>query len=187
MLRGSGHPGWAMAAVALASLWVLGGCSHSRASTSATTGSTAKSPSSTSSSAVVNPRAAVLAAYRAEWAAFEQASETSDAADPALAATMVDPLLSQVRANLDGDKANGVVARGTFTLHPVVATVSATSATVVDCAYSTSELVYADTGRPVQPVTPPENDGVRATLVHQGSVWKVAQQVVRDGSCASVS
>lgn len=130
---------------------------------------------------------AVLDAYRAGWAAFEQAGTTADALDPALAATMVNPVLQQVRANLLGDKAYGFVARGTFTLHPKVTALASTTATVVDCAYSTSELVYANSGKPVPPVTPPENDGVTTTLTLTGGVWKVSQQTVTDGSCSPVS
>jgi hypothetical protein len=142
-------------------------------------------PSTTSSSSTtVGPAAtAVLGAYRAGWAAFEQASATSNAFDPSLPAAMVDPLLQQVRQNLVSDQAAGIVAKGTFTLHPMIKAQTATSATVVDCAYSTSVLVYAKTGKQVPPVTPPENDGVMSTLVLQGSGWKVSQQTVTDGSC----
>jgi hypothetical protein len=126
----------------------------------------------------------VLAAYRAGWKAFEQALATANPADPALAATMVDPQLQSVKANLLADQVHGMVGRGTTTLHPNVVSISATTATVVDCAYSTAELVYARTGKPVPPVTPPENDGVRSTLVQVSGTWKVYKQAVTDGSCA---
>jgi hypothetical protein len=46
----------------------------------------------------VRSRSAVLSAYRAEWKAFEQAAAIANAADPAPAETMVNPLLDQVRA-----------------------------------------------------------------------------------------
>lgn len=131
--------------------------------------------------------AAVLAGYRAEWKAFEQASASANADDSALPATMVNPLLDEVRRNLVADKYSGIVARGSYTLHPKVLAVSTTRATVVDCAYSTAELVYSATGKPVPPVTPPEHDGVRATLVRVGSAWKVSKQSVTDGRCASGS
>jgi hypothetical protein len=96
---------------------------------------------------------------------------------------MVEPQLQSVKANLFADKRAGMVGRGTFTLHPKVAALSATTATVVDCAHSTAELVYASSGKPVPPVTPPENDGVRATLVLLGSTWKVSKQTVTEGTC----
>ncbi|MDA8285803.1 MAG: hypothetical protein M0Z42_21435 [Actinomycetota bacterium] len=131
--------------------------------------------------------AAVLAAYRAGWAAFEHALADANPEDPALSATMVDPQLQQVKANLLADQRQGMVGRGTTTLHPKISALSATSATVVDCAYSTAELVYQATGKSVPPVTPPENDGVTSTLVLSGGTWKVAKQIVTDGKCASGS
>ena len=128
--------------------------------------------------------AAVLAAYRAGWAAFEHAMADANPEDPELAATMVDPQLTGVRANLAADQQQGMVGRGTFTLHPKITSLAPTTATVVDCAYSTSVLVYAKTGKPVPPITPPENDGVQATLVLTGGTWKVSKQSVTDGKCA---
>lgn len=143
-----------------------------------TSASTAPSTSATS------PTAAVLRAYRAGWAAFEGALADANPKDPALAATMVDPQLQGVKANLLADEQQGIVGRGPTTLHPKVTAISSTSATVVDCAYSASELVYKATGKPVPPITQPENDGVTATLVLSDGVWKVAKQTVTDGKCA---
>ena len=127
---------------------------------------------------------AVLVAYRAGWAAFEHALANANPEDPELPATMVDPQLQQVKGNLLADQQQGMVGRGTTTLHPKVTALSATSATVVDCAYSTAELVYQATGKPVPPITPPENDGVTSTLVLSGGTWKVSKQIVTDGKCA---
>ena len=97
---------------------------------------------------------------------------------------MVDPQLQSVKANLLADQRQGIVGRGTFTLHPRIVALSATTATVADCAYSTAVLVYSSTGKAVPPITPPENDGVQATLVLTGGTWKVYKQTVTDGSCA---
>ena len=97
---------------------------------------------------------------------------------------MVDPQLQSVKANLLADQRQGVVGRGTVTLHPKVVSIAGSTATVSDCVYSTTELVYASSGKPVPPVTPPENDGVTATLTLVGGSWKVAKQVVTDGKCA---
>jgi hypothetical protein len=155
------------------------------------TTTTAKSPITArppSTSTTTEPTAtAVLQAYRAEWAAFDQALSTANAFDPSLPATMVDPALQLVQRNLVGDKADGIVGRGTVTVHPRISQLTATNATVVDCAYSTSELVYASTGKPVPPLTPPENDGVTSTLVLTGGTWKVSQQTITEGKCASGS
>ena len=164
----------------------LSACGSTRGGAPSTTG--AKSTTTTSipvtSTTLAPTSAAVLSAYRAGWAAFEHALTTANPSDPELAATMVDPQLQGVKANLFADKRAGMVARGTFTLHPKITALSATTATVVDCAYSTAELIYATSGKPVPPVTPPENDGVRSTLVLSGSTWKVSKQTVTDGTCA---
>ena len=128
--------------------------------------------------------AAVIAAYRAGWSAYEAALANANAADPVLAATMVDPLLQRVKANLYAYQRQGIVGRGPVVLYPKVVALSASTATVVDCTFSSSELVYATTGKPVPPVTPPEHDGVRATLVLTAGSWKVSQQSVTEGKCA---
>ena len=97
---------------------------------------------------------------------------------------MVAPELVSIRANLVGDQQKGIVGRGGATLHPKLVSLSSTRASVVDCVYSTSELVYQATGKPVPPVTPPENDGVSATLVFTGGTWKLSKQTVTEGKCA---
>ena len=123
---------------------------------------TARAPATTTTHPTTT---AVLQAYRAGWSAFEHALADANPEDPELTATMVAPQLTGVRANLVADQQQGMVGRGTFTLHPKLMSLSATTATVVDCAYSTSVLVYAKTGKPVPPITPPENDGVQSELV----------------------
>jgi hypothetical protein len=125
----------------------------------------------------------VLSAYRAGWSAFEHALADANPSDPQLAATMVDPQLQGVKTNLFSDQRQGIVGRGSFTL-PKITALSAASATVVDCAFSTAELVYQATGKPVPPVTPPDNDGVTSTLVLSGGTWKVSKQILTDGKCA---
>ena len=161
-----------------------GGGASSTASTLRPRPTSSSTPTSASTSTTDPAGSAVLTAYRAGWAAFEQALATANPTDPALAATMVEPQLQSVKANLLADQVHGMVGRGTTTLHPKVVSLSATTATVVDCAYSTAELVYKATGKPVPPVTPPENDGVRSTLVLVSGTWKVYKQAVTDGSCA---
>jgi len=153
--------------------------------TSSTSAPVSSSTTDPASSSTTDPASsAVLSAYRASSAAFEQALATANPADPALAATMIDPQLQSVKANLLADQRQGIVGRGTVTLHPKVVAISGSTATVVDCVYSTSELVYKATGKPVPPVTPPENDGIRATLLLTGGAWKLAKQTVTEGSCA---
>jgi len=140
---------------------------------------------SSGATSIPDPTAAVvLAAYRAGWAAFRHALSDANPEALRLAATMVDPQLQSVRGNLLADQRQGIVGRGTFTLHPKIVSMTASTATVVDCVYSTSVLVYAKTGKPVPPITPPENDGVRSTLMLTGGTWKVYKQTVTDGKCA---
>ena len=167
----------------------LSACASTPSGSPSTTGTKAPIASTsipaTATTTTLGPTsAAVLSAYRAGWAAFEHALMTANPSDPALVATMVGPQLQSVKANLFADKRAGMVGRGTTTLHPKIIALSATTATVVDCAYSTAELLYATTGKPVPPVTPPENDGVRSILVLSGSTWKVYKQIVTEGTCA---
>lgn len=177
-------------AIVLIGFGTLAGCSTSHdaaAAHSTTTTSIAPAtttPASTSSTTTSSSATAVLAAYRAGWAAFEHALADANPEDPELPATMVDPQLQSVKANLLADQRDGIVGRGPTTLHPRITALSATSATVVDCVYSDTELVYQASGKPVPPVTPPENDGVTSTLVLSGGTWKVDKQTVTDGKCA---
>lgn len=161
-----------------------GGGSHPSAATSPpTTPSTTAVPATTAPTLSAQA-AAVLAAYRAEQAAFETAEHTADAALPALAATMTGAQLQSVRRFLLADQAQGIVGRGPVTLHPHVASIAGNQAVVRDCLFSGLVLVYAKTGKPVPPITPPENDGVQANLVQvSAGRWKVYHQHVTEGSC----
>jgi hypothetical protein len=64
---------------------------------------------------------------------------------------------------------------------PAVTCSSASTATVIDCMWSTSELAYANTGKPVPPITPRERAGVTSILVLAGGTLKVANQTVVEG------
>lgn len=141
-----------------------------------------------STTAANSRAAAVLASYRAEQEAFGQAFLTADAELPSLAKTMVDPQLQLVKRNLAGEQHDGMVGKGSVVLHPHVVSIKGSEAVVEDCLYSTQELVYASTGKPVPPVTPPEHDGVRSTLTEVSTspaTWKVSQQTVTEGHCPS--
>ena len=175
---------FATAVVLVVSVAVCGCGGGVGGSTSGSASSKAASTTTAASASTNATTAAVLRAYRASWAAFEQAAADANPNDPALAASMIDPELQSVRANLVADQMHGIVGRGSTTLHPKVTAVSTEHATVLDCAYSTAELVDQSTGTPVPPVTPPENDGVTSTLVKSGGTWKVSEQKVTDGKCA---
>jgi hypothetical protein len=172
--------------VGLASLSLLASaCGGSKSAAPPTTRAIQTTTTSAPATTTTDPAAtAVLQAYRAASNAFVQALATANPNAPALVATMSDPELLSIRANLVSDQQKGIVGRGAVTLHPKLTSLSSTTATIVDCVYSTSELVYRATGKPVPPVTPPENDGVRATLVLAGGTWKLSKQTVTEGKCA---
>jgi hypothetical protein len=148
---------------------------------------TRASTSTSDPTTTTNPQAAtVAAAYRAEQAAFEEAVQNADPTLPALAQTMIGAQLDSVRRSLVADQANGIVGRGSVQLNPKVEYVHGNQALVVDCAFDSSELVYAASGKPVPPVTPPQKVAIRSTLSEVTSgVWKVSNQHASDGSCPS--
>jgi hypothetical protein len=184
--RGALRPGRRVPAVtAMAGLAVLlAGCGGGGIDAAHSSTTSPRSTTSTTSGRS-SEAATVLSAYRAAWHAFEHALADANPSDPLLTATMVDPQLQGVKANLLADQRQGIVGRGSFALHPKIVSMSATTATVVDCAHSTAALVYQSTGKPVPPVTPPENDGVHSTLVLTGGTWKVTKQTVTDGKCTA--
>lgn len=189
--RGAQRPNRRVPAVAtlavLAFLLAACGGGGADAAHSSTTTSPRSTTSASTTSSPSSEVAAVLSGYRAAWHAFEHALADANPSDPLLAATMVDPQLQGVKANLLADHRQGIVGRGQTTLHPKISALSSATATVIDCVHSATELVYASTGKPVPPVTPPENDGVTATLVLTGGTWKLEKQTVTDGKCAAGS
>jgi len=137
-----------------------------------------------STTTTTSQAAAVLGSYRAEQAAFGQALREGNPNLSALDQTMTGAQLVSVRRTLVTDQVNGIVGRGSVQLYPKLASISANQAIVHDCLFSSLELVYASTGKPVPPVTPPEHDGVQATLVQVApGTWKVSDQHTTDGSC----
>jgi hypothetical protein len=126
----------------------------------------------------------VLRAYRAGWAAFEQAQQTANAYSPALPMTMLDPQLQLVRRNLLANAHAGIVSKGSAQLHPHTPSIQDDHATVLDCTFDATQLVYSATGKPVPPETPPQRAAVRSDLVQASpGVWKVSNQSVTEGSC----
>ena len=169
----------------------LAACGSPTASPPSTT-STPQATTSTSATAPTSPTAttapsaevaAVLGAYRAGWAAYLHAGATANPADPELQATMVNPLLHQVIGNLVTDNMEGIIGKGSIALHPHVKSIDGSAATVLDCAFSSSFQIYKKTGKQVPPATKPEHDAVKATLILDGSTWKVKSQQITEGSC----
>lgn len=179
-----------LTAVALVAVSVtLAACGSSPSAAPPTTSvpsASTSTPTTNAATTTSQPSAeetAVLTAYRAGWAAYEHAVATANPADPALQATMVNPVLHQVIGNLVTYNMEGIVGKGSIALDPHVVSIDGTSATVVDCAYSSSFLVYKKTGKQVPPVTKPEHDADKATLVLVGSTWKTKSRQITEGSC----
>lgn len=192
MTRSGGAVTWGMARfrtrsrslpmVVLVALAVISAsCGGSNSATGGGSTTTSDRPTTSTTSPQTS---AVLAAYRASQAAFDQAIQQADATLPALAQTMTGGELDSVRRSLVADQTNGIVGKGTVQLNPKVISVTGNDAVVRDCLFSSLELVYSATGKPVPPVTPPEHDGVQATLTQTSpGTWKVSGEHVSEGTC----
>jgi hypothetical protein len=161
-------------------------CGGSKPSAVRHSTTTTSDGSSTSTTTTIPRAAAVLAGYRAAQAAFDQAIGTADPALPALVKTMTGNQLDSVRRALVGDKQDGIIGRGSVQLKPKLISIKGNEAVVHDCLFSALELVYKATGKPVPPITPPEHDGVKSTLIQVSpGTWKVSGERVTEGSCAA--
>jgi hypothetical protein len=194
MTRSGGAVTWGMArfqtrsrSLPIVVLVVLAAFSASCGGSNSATGGGSTTTSDRPTTSTTGPQtSAVLAAYRAEQAAFQVALQQADPTFPALVQTMTGNQLTSVRRALVSDQTSGIVGRGTSQLNPRVASIQGNQAVVHDCLFSSIELVYSATGKPVPPVTPPEHDGVKATLVQTSpGTWKVSDQNVTEGSCPS--
>lgn len=168
-------PRWAVSSLVLVVL-VAAGCGGSSSGSRRTA-----NPTTTTLSPMA---AAALTAYRAAQTAFDDAVARADPAWPALAQTMTGSELQSVRRILVADQLNGIVGRGSVQVYPKLFSLSGNEAVVHDCLYSSSELVYAKTGKPVPPITPPEHDGVSAVVQQVApGAWKVASVKLTEGTC----
>jgi hypothetical protein len=107
----------------------------------------------TTSTTIDTTRAAILAAYRAEWSEFIAVAETFpvNPLDPRLAIHSIGNQLTAERKALTRLSVLGHVNRGPTDLAPVVSTVSASGATVTDCIMDHSVEVDHRTNSPVEP------------------------------------
>lgn len=129
----------------------------------------------------------IVQGWKAAEEAFYTAAYTNDAAAPALAATMVDPALSQARQFLLSAKYDGYVGRGTFSLgQPRVISVSDSTAIVESCVYGGVVEVDAATGKPAPaPFGTASEETVRSTLLRASpGPWKISQNSVTEGKCS---
>lgn len=152
-----------------------------------------------SSSSTTDPtdavRNAVVSAWRAAETAFYQAEANPEGVNsPTLPATMVDPELQLVKANLASQEAKGFIGRGSWNLgSPRVISLGptendATTATVVSCIDDTQILVDGQTGQPVSgPGGTPEWDGETSAMVLTQGSWKLSQQSAVGNASRSVA
>jgi hypothetical protein len=158
---------------------VISGCSSTKSKADHGGSSTTAAVTTTSTAVVttttVDPtEAAVVAAYRAFWAAFLKAADPMNPQLPDLTATATGQQLEQVQKAFLAHRVGGEVIRGTLDLHPHVAgPVRGTTATVTDCYADDTHLFDAVTG--AQKDKPGVvHQQVNADMVSDGTVWKVS-------------
>jgi hypothetical protein len=129
-------------------------------------------------------QAAVLAAYRAYWDDVIAAGKTADWQSPQLANHATGQALQTVRDHYRQLRAEGLIDRGTVTLHPRVTALRDETATIQDCTDTSRFLKYdAKTGA-LRDTSVPELDNIEITLQRIKGAWTVTQTAGR-GKCPS--
>jgi len=156
-----------------------GGAGSSRAPTSSTSAAS-QAPASTQPAS----QAAVLGAYRAYWDDVIAAGKAADWQSPHLADHATGQALQTVRDHYRQLRAQGLVDRGTVTLHPRVTALRGETATIQDCTDTSKFLKYdAKTGA-LRDTSIPELDNIEITLKRIKGAWTVTQTAGR-GKCPS--
>jgi hypothetical protein len=170
----------------VAAVLTLAACSpdgaESTAPTTAGRAASTTTASTTTTAATEDPKAAVLAAYRAFWDDVVAVGATADWRSPRLADHATGSALQQLRTQFRAVKAEGWIAKGNVKISPQVASVSGTKATIRDCVDTTRYGRYdPNAGQWIdQPGGQP--DAERVQLVLTQGAWKVAETVVT-GEC----
>jgi hypothetical protein len=149
-------------------------------------------PSSPATSATRDPRqvaaAQAVAAYRNLWAAFAQASRTSDPNNPDIARFSTGEALSSLQVALTRERRKGIVGRGAPVLSPRAGQVRLTPlpsrVEITDCSDSTQWRRYnAKTGKPIEG-SPGGRRRVTAIVSGVDGSWKVTRFAVQAvGTC----
>jgi hypothetical protein len=166
---------------------LFSGCGGTNTASKVSTPSTTKVISSTSTPSPAD--AQILSAWLAAQQAFDYAALTSNANEPSLALTMVDPELSGVRQSLAKLKAAGDIGRGsvTFGRPQVTATAGSTSATVVSCIHDQEVEVAASTGLSIPgDLGRSDFELIASTMVKALSGWKLSTQTIGTDKCTGV-
>jgi hypothetical protein len=155
-----------------------GGSVHAARSAPTTPTSVASTTTTTIGSTTTTvdaTKAAILAAYRAEWADFLAVAETFPVQplDPRLAAHASGKQLTHIQQFLTALSLKSHFGEGTVDLSPSVTSVTADTAIVTDCFFD--HTVEAD-GRTRTPVEQPDTGHTlgQATLKLTGAGWQVA-------------
>ncbi len=130
-----------------------------------------------------DPNTAVVAAYRAYWADLIDAGKTADWESPRLDDHATGEGVAVARDNYRQLRAQGLVVRGTVSLHPRVVAIRGDTATIEDCTDVTKFLRRdAKTGKAAEP----EVRDVRRTVVTLKRIsgrWLVSNSEAK-GQCA---
>ena len=138
----------------------------------------------------VDPQAAVLAAYRAFWDAFDKAVGTTglppNPDDPDLPAHMTGKELSQTKVYVISLRAKGFRSRrdGPIEFRPRVVSIAETTAVVDDCITTNDHVVDAKTGE-LRDVPGTVRRGFEAVLVLEAGTWKTSELHSRNDLCGS--
>jgi hypothetical protein len=160
-----------------------GGADGSAASTTSAASATSAAPTT---STTTTGDDAVLAGYRAFWAAHLRAADPMNPEHPDLAATATGEQLGQVKRAFLFRLSGGEVIRGPIEPRPhIEGAVQASTATVLDCSIDNSHIFDAATGaQKDKPGT--FTHEMRADMVLVENVWKVsAVHHLRDGCTPS--
>lgn len=126
-------------------------------------------------------QAEVLAAYRANWAAFISAGDPPNPQHPALLDTKTGSALVAAQQGLSDLQERGWVGRGGVELRPRVLTVTTGRAEVEDCVLNRSQVLDGATGRVIE-----EPAGVpkrwTAVLLFVDDRWKT-EKMKMEGQC----
>ena len=173
----------------------LAGCGSTRSASIATSTPPSTPAGIATPTPTVDPTvAAILNAYDQAMAAWDTAAAdpNTEAEYPGIFQWYTGNALSLAVGRLDILGQLDQVEIGTYTPHPVVTGVGASTATVDDCGWDTRYIVSKGTTTPVSPqpwggTTTAGWDNYAATMVLQSSTWLLTQLTVENTPCTPAS
>jgi hypothetical protein len=165
-----------------------GASSTTASSTPTSTTQTSQDSVPATTPAGASPQQQAQDAYRAMWASWVTAAQTSDAHTKTIGRHAAGNALELILTSLAQDKQEGVVTRGQPVLNPRVQAATPPSApthvTLSDCADASHWLKYrASTGK-LKNNVPGGRHAITALVQDVSGTWMVVQFVVQSvGSC----